>query len=94
MWGMGCLAGEMMTGKPLFPGTSTINQLERVLMWTGPPSQTDIEALRSSFGKEALQIVLHTKKVSRMEFFNEISSECLDLISKCLEFNPDKRISI
>jgi mitogen-activated protein kinase 15 len=84
VWGFGCLAAEMIKGKPLFPGTSTINQLERVLMWTGAPSQADIEALKTNFGKEALQIVLKTKKVSRREFFNEISYECLDLISKCL----------
>jgi hypothetical protein len=32
----------MAKGKPLFQGTSTINQLERVMMWTGPPTQSDI----------------------------------------------------
>jgi mitogen-activated protein kinase 15 len=42
IWGFGCLAAEMAKGKPLFPGTSTINQLERVIMWTGQPTQSDI----------------------------------------------------
>ena len=36
------MLGEMVKGKPMFPGTSTMNQLERVLLWTGPPSRKDM----------------------------------------------------
>ena len=32
------MVGEIMKGKPLFPGKSTLDQLEKVLAWTGPPS--------------------------------------------------------
>ena len=59
------MVGEMVKGKPLFPGTSTINQLERVLMWTGPPSQSDIDSLKTQFGKELLETVLKTKKANK-----------------------------
>jgi mitogen-activated protein kinase 15 len=27
VWALGCLIGEMVRGKPMFPGTSTMNQL-------------------------------------------------------------------
>ena len=37
VWGLGCLIGEIFKGKPIFPGTSTINQMERILAWTGFP---------------------------------------------------------
>ena len=37
MWSLGCILAEMLLGKPLFPGTSTINQVEshlsRLLWW-------------------------------------------------------------
>jgi mitogen-activated protein kinase 15 len=31
MWSLGCILGEMLLGKPLFPGTSTLNQIERIM---------------------------------------------------------------
>jgi len=31
MWSVGCLFGEILKGRPLFPGTSTINQLDPLL---------------------------------------------------------------
>lgn len=27
MWSVGCILGELMTGKSMFPGTSTLNQI-------------------------------------------------------------------
>ena len=31
MWSMGCILAELLLGKPVFPGTSTLNQLDRVM---------------------------------------------------------------
>lgn len=31
MWSLGCILGEMLLGKPLFPGSSTVNQIERIM---------------------------------------------------------------
>ena len=31
MWSLGCILAEMLLGKPLFPGTSTINQVGRMM---------------------------------------------------------------
>jgi mitogen-activated protein kinase 15 len=38
MWSVGCILGEMINGKAIFPGTSTLNQIERVLEVIGRPS--------------------------------------------------------
>ena len=29
IWSVGCIMGELLAGKPMFPGTSTMNQLDR-----------------------------------------------------------------
>lgn len=31
----GCILGELLGGKPIFPGTSTMNQLDRIIEVTG-----------------------------------------------------------
>lgn len=35
IWSVGCILGELIGGKPLFPGTSTMNQLDRIIEVTG-----------------------------------------------------------
>ena len=37
MWSVGCIIGELITGKAVFPGNSTLNQLERILELLGKP---------------------------------------------------------
>lgn len=38
MWSLGCILGEMLRGKPLFPGRSTLHQLELILQTVPPPA--------------------------------------------------------
>jgi len=47
IWSMGCILAEILIGKPIFPGTSTLNQLERIVAFTGKPSKQEIESLNS-----------------------------------------------
>ena len=47
MWSLGCILGEILLGKPIFPGKSTLNQLEIILDFTGKPSQEDIDVIES-----------------------------------------------
>lgn len=47
MWSIGCILGELIVGKAIFPGTSTLNQIERVLELCGRPNPDDIESLDS-----------------------------------------------
>lgn len=95
MWALGCLIGEMFHGKAMFPGNSTINQIEKVLTWTGAPSSQDVKHLRSSLPQNILQLLNTRKKPNKSEFFaGKVNSTCLDLISRLLEFNPSKRLTI
>ena len=42
MWSVGCILGEMINGKAVFPGTSTLNQVERVMEVIGRPSNSEL----------------------------------------------------
>ena len=55
MWAMGCIMGEMLCGKAVFPGQSTMNQLEKIVELTGMPTEADLEAIGSSYAGTMLQ---------------------------------------
>ncbi len=39
VWSVGCIMGEMLNGRPLFPGKHYINQLALILDIVGTPSE-------------------------------------------------------
>lgn len=75
----------------MFPGHSTLNQIERVMQWTGPPTIADLKSLKTDFGKEMLDILTKIKPVNRKDWFPNCPQDAMDIISKCLSFNPEKR---
>ena len=47
MWSVGCIFGELLGGKPMLPGTSTLSQINKVLEVIGKPSKLDIQSIQS-----------------------------------------------
>lgn len=93
MWACGCILGELINGKPIFPGSSTMNQLDRILEITGRPSAEDVQSIQSPFAATMLDS-MKAPETPRLESrFPGASPEALDLLSKLLHFNPEKRIS-
>lgn len=39
VWSVGCILGELVNRKAIFPGGSTLNQIEKVIELLGKPSQ-------------------------------------------------------
>ncbi|PPQ88532.1 hypothetical protein CVT25_009912 [Psilocybe cyanescens] len=39
IWGIGCVLGEMFTRRPILPGTSDLDQLEKIWVLCGAPNQ-------------------------------------------------------
>ncbi len=93
MWSMGCILAELLLGKPVFPGTSTLNQLDRVLEVTGRPTQEDIEAIQSPLAMTMLESLPPTKPKRLRDMFPTASDDALNLLKQLLQFNPNKRPS-
>uniref|UniRef100_A0A8C1QWH7 Mitogen-activated protein kinase 15 n=1 Tax=Cyprinus carpio TaxID=7962 RepID=A0A8C1QWH7_CYPCA len=94
MWSIGCILGEMLLGKPLFPGTSTINQIEKIMSTIPHPSTEDVLAIRSEYGASVIQRMLLRPQVPLDEILPaSVPPDALDLVQRLLAFNPDKRLS-
>ncbi|CRH03837.1 mitogen-activated protein kinase 1, putative [Plasmodium relictum] len=93
MWSLGCIMGELLSGKPLFRGNSTMNQLEKIIEIIGKPNRRDIEDIKSPFAETIISSFVDNKKKSLSDVFHKASKESLDLLQKLLQFNPSKRIS-
>ena len=65
MWALGCLIGEMFYGKAMFPGTSTVNQIEKVVAWTGQPSSQDVKHLNQNLPTNVLELLKTRKKINK-----------------------------
>jgi mitogen-activated protein kinase 15 len=61
MWSMGCILAEMLLLKPIFPGNSTLNQLERILTFTGKPSTEDVASLDSELATAMIDSIKSVK---------------------------------
>jgi mitogen-activated protein kinase 15 len=93
MWALGCILGEMLSGRPMFPGTSTMNQLEKIIEVTGMPSAEDLEAIKSAYAATMLESMPPTRQTTLASLFPNANPQALDLMNQCLQFNPTKRIS-
>jgi len=93
IWSVGCILGELFIGKPLFPGTSTLNQLEKIIQLIGKPTDADIDAVESSFANTIISSVKDTKQINFAEKFHGVDKDAIDLLKKCLKFNPLERIN-
>uniref|UniRef100_UPI0037E7341F mitogen-activated protein kinase 15 n=1 Tax=Semicossyphus pulcher TaxID=241346 RepID=UPI0037E7341F len=94
MWSLGCILGEMLLGKALFPGTSTINQIEKIMSAIPHPSPEDILAIKSEYGSSVIQRMLLKPQVPLEDLLQpSVPPDALDLLKGLLVFNPDKRLT-
>ncbi|XP_067416316.1 mitogen-activated protein kinase 15 [Emydura macquarii macquarii] len=94
MWSIGCILGEMLLGKPLFPGTSTVNQIEQILSVIPAPSQEDILAIHSDYRASVINRISSRRRVTIEEILpSSTPPHALDLLKRLLVFNPDKRLT-
>ncbi|KAM6411152.1 mitogen-activated protein kinase 15 isoform 2-T3 [Pluvialis apricaria] len=95
MWSIGCILGEMLLGKPLFPGTSAVNQIEQILRVIPAPSPEDILAMQSDYRASVINRMSSRQRVTFEEILpSSTPLPALDLLKKLLVFNPDKRLTV
>ena len=56
MWSCGCILGELLTGRPIFPGKSTMNQLDLIFGVTGVPSTEEASRIGSPYCSQMIDM--------------------------------------
>ncbi|KAJ6594411.1 kinase-like domain-containing protein [Mycena capillaripes] len=103
MWSLGCILAELYTGLPIFPGENEQEQLSCIMEVLGIP---DKELINRSSRKKlffdsngAPRIVINSKGRRRRPGTKTLAQalrcneeEFIDFISKCLIWDPERRI--
>lgn len=93
MWSCGCVLAEMLTGFPILKGTSTMDQLDKIVSLLGIPDDEDIKSIHSPFAETMLHSLSPAHRVSLRNLIPNAPAEAISLLSHLLVFNPEKRWS-
>ncbi|XP_075745539.1 cyclin dependent kinase 11B pitslre isoform X9 [Rhipicephalus microplus] len=93
MWSVGCIFGELLTMKPLFPGKSDIDQLNRIFKDLGTPSEKIWPGYTELPLVKKVTFTEHPYNNLRSRFGHTLSNLGFDLINKFLTYYPQRRIT-
>ena len=92
MWGIGCVFFEVVSLFPLFPGTNELDQVAKIHAIIGTPSPD----LLAKFKQRSAHMDLNfppKQGTGIAKLIPHASPECIDLIQRLLEYDPDARLS-
>ena len=92
VWSMGCVIGELVLGRPLFPGDNPSDQLVEIIKILGTPTKEDIISMNSQFQEHKFPSIKPTpwEKIFKNR---KIPEHFVDLISKLLVYNQKIRLT-
>ncbi|KAM3617591.1 uncharacterized protein V6R79_008545 [Siganus canaliculatus] len=92
MWGVGCIFYEMVTGRPLFPGSTVEEELHFIFKLLGTPTEQSWPGISSN--DEFMAYNYPEYRAERLSSHTpRLSSEGVELLSKFLQFEGKNRIS-
>ncbi|RDL38925.1 uncharacterized protein BP5553_03265 [Venustampulla echinocandica] len=103
MWSLGCILAELFTGVPIFPGENEQEQLACIMEVFGPPEKHLIEKSTrrklffDSLGKPRLTVSSKGRRrrpssKTLAQVLKTDEEPFLDFLSRCLRWDPDRRI--
>lgn len=95
MWSVGCILGEMILKRPLFPGNDYVQQLVLVTDIIGSPTEDEISSINSEHARRFVRKNLMDRRRKAMsEVFPNAPDLLRDLLDRMLVFDPSRRISV
>ncbi|KAL8737406.1 MAG: hypothetical protein Q9181_001713 [Wetmoreana brouardii] len=91
IWSAGCIMAEMYTGRPLFPGTTNEDQLQKIFRLMGTPSERSWPGI-TAFPEYKSGWHVYATQDLRM-ILPTVDPAALDLLGRCLQLRPEMRIA-
>lgn len=92
VWSLGVIICELINKSPLFPGDCEIGQLYKIFQVCGIPNTNDWPEVKDY--PEYKEIFPKWKPIDLVNVLKTKDTQLLDLLSKMLNMNPLKRISL
>ncbi|KAI9746526.1 MAG: serine/threonine protein kinase, CMGC, CDC2/CDK sub [Claussenomyces sp. TS43310] len=91
LWGVGCVFGEMLIGRPILAGDSDPKQLDIIFDLMGSPTEENMPGWRSLPGAEGLTPRPRPSTISQR--FREYGSGAISLLNELLKLDWRRRIN-
>eukprot|EP00056_Hartaetosiga_gracilis_P017401 m.7169 g.7169 ORF g.7169 m.7169 type:complete len:442 (-) comp5671_c0_seq1:840-2165(-) len=95
LWALGCVFAEMLTGNPLWPGKSDIDQLYHIVQSFGKLSSRHVQVFSKNEYFKGLKLPeVHPEKVRPLENrFRHFKAPVIRFMKACLDVEPASRLS-
>eukprot|EP01012_Entosiphon_sulcatum_P002895 TRINITY_DN10737_c0_g1_i1.p1 TRINITY_DN10737_c0_g1~~TRINITY_DN10737_c0_g1_i1.p1 ORF type:complete len:418 (+),score=74.45 TRINITY_DN10737_c0_g1_i1:138-1391(+) len=94
VWSVGCVLGELLGRRPLFPGTDYIDEIVCITNTLGTPRPEDIAHIGSEQARQFVCALAEKLPVPLAKVFPRATPQCLEFLSHMLQWDPRNRISV
>ncbi|XP_028913507.1 mitogen-activated protein kinase 7 [Ornithorhynchus anatinus] len=93
LWSVGCIFGEMLARRQLFPGKNYVHQLQLIMTVLGTPSPAVIRAVGAERVRAYIQSLPPRQPVPWESVYPGADRQALALLGRMLRFEPGGRVS-
>lgn len=94
VWSVGCILGELLLGRPLFPGTDYVNQIDCIANLIGTPNKEHLLTIPNEDAKKYVLSLGYKPSIPFSVVFPGLELEAIDFLNKILTWDSSHRISV
>jgi serine/threonine protein kinase len=94
VWSLGCILAELLLGRPLFPGTDYVNQIDCIANLIGTPSQEHLMAIPNDDARRYVQSLGYKPPVPWAQILPGVEDDAIDILSRMLTWDAASRITV